>query len=684
MGYGIVPSKITASVDPFEKASEFTLSSNEFITAQIEAINELVAYSGGSVLDLATDSIRELAAIADNIALPEYNVSAPLLDPNVNLEFDVDPIDDSLFGHIDDFDVDNTIDIGTLPPISQVIIPKFSPTPLYIDIPPAPLPGVFAEPGDAPESPDLLFPDKIVITLPDEKVLLDINIPDYTLPTIPDFDPVFPTFSERTINTLIDWQEPVYTEEVIDEVKQQLSVFFAGGSGIKPEIEESIFARARDREDRTVLQAEQQATQEWATKGYTAPPGMLVKRIDNIREEGMLKKLGLNREAMIKVFDTEIENLRWAVQQGIAAEQLFVTMFLAKVERLFEVQKLSIQWQIDLYGLYIQAFGIQMEEVKVRAQVYEVQVRAAMYEIEIFKALIEVEKTKVDMNKVLIESYVAEIGAREAMVRMYGEQVKAVGIEADVFRTQVEAYRSEVEAFSARIGADKNKFDAYASRIKGEATKAEVLDAEARAYTSQIQGIEAGVKAEVAALGGAVSAIEVEIRNYEAIVRGLVGRAQVQLGQIEANVAGHNANTQRFVASTGAEEAASKVELAAWEGTNRTNLEIFKADVVGFQAKLERAVKEIELLISSQSSAGQLASTITAGALAAMHVGASLSSNSGVSASGSQTYSASASEAISCSTSNSGNFNYTATDPGGANVICPSFETGNSETLGNL
>jgi hypothetical protein len=671
MGYGIIPSTQTASTDPFAGASQFTLESNEFITSQIEAINELVAYSGGSVLDLATDAIRELQNIADGIALPEYNVSSPMLNPNTGVNFDVPPIDTGVFGSIDDFDANNTVDTGNLPDIGDVTIPIFKPTPLYIDIPPAPEAGIFAEPEGPPGAPDLIFPDKITVTLPDYPAMSPITLPVAPIITLPEFDPVFPEFSERTIQTMIDWQEPVYTEEVIDEVKTQLTIFFNGGSGIKPEIEESIFARARDREDRTVLQQEQQATEEWATKGYTAPPGMLVKRIDNIREEGMLKKLGLNREQAIKVFDTEIENLRFAVQQGIAAEEIYVRMFLAKVERLFEVQKLNIQWQIDLYGLYIQAFSIQMEEVKVRAQVYEVQTRVIMLEIEVYKALIEVEQTKVEMNKTLIDGYVAEISAREAMVRMYGEQVKAVGIEADVFNTQIQAYRGTIEAFAARISADKNKFDAYASRIRGEGAKADVLASEARAYAAQVQGIETGVKAEVAALEGEVSKIDAEIRNYEAIVRGLVGRAQVQLGQIEANVAGHNANTQRFIASTGAEEAVSKVELAAWEGTNRTNIEIFKADIVGFQAKLERAVKEIELLISSQSSAGQLASTITAGALAAMHVGASLSSSSGVTASGSQTVSASAQESVACSTSHTGSATFVSTTL--PDFYCPQF-----------
>ena len=668
--YGITPVEIFSSSDPFGDAAEFTNTTANIVVDQIDNINSIT----DSTLILATDAIDKLKKLSDIIdVLPDYTVSPPELDPVVTVEFDVPDIDERIFGAVTSFDVDNTIDTGNLPVIGQVTIPGFDPTPLTISIPDAPIPGSFTVPGDAPDAPALTFPTAPVITLPDSPNLAPIVIPVFTSPVIADFDPVFPTFSEQTIQTLIDWQEPVYTEEVIDEVKDQLTIFFTGGSGIRPDIEDSIFARGRDREDRTVRQQEQQATAEWAGKGFTAPPGMLVKRIDNIREDGTLKKLGLNREQTIKVFDTEVDNLRFAVQQGIAAEEIYVRMFLAKVERLFEVQKLSIQWQIELYGLAIQVFGIQMEEVKIRAQVYEVQVRAALIEIEVFKALIEGEKVKAEINKVLIDAYVAEIGARIALVRIYSEQVTAVGIEADVFNTQINAYRGEVEAYAARIGADKNRFDAYASRIRGEGAKADILSSEAQAYASEVQGIETGVRAEVAALEGEVSAIEVQIRNFEAIVRGMIGRAQVQLGGIQANVAGHNANTQRFVASTGAEEAVSKVELIAHEGKNRTNLEIFKADVVAFQATLERAVKEIELRQTTENAAGGLAATITAGALAAASVGASISGTGSVGAIGSNSFAGNQAESVSCTSANNSNVTAAVTfDESG--VPCVSFD----------
>ncbi|MCK5643400.1 MAG: hypothetical protein KAJ19_21500, partial [Gammaproteobacteria bacterium] len=308
-----VRSDRVSGTNPFEDASIFTSNTASFVEEQIESVSVVAA----DTLTLAQTAIAELSQLSDVIAtLPAYDVSAPILDPNMDVTIDLPDIDAELWGRVDDFEVGNAIDTSNLPSISAVSIPGFSPTPFVISIPDAPNPSDITTPGAVPTAPALTFPAEVIVALPSYPGLEPILIPLFTTPTVDDLDITYPTLTEQNISTTIDWTEPTYTEEVIDEVKAQLSVFFAGGSGIDPVVEESIFARGRDREDEVIKQQEQQATDEWANKGYTAPPGMLVKRIDNIREAGTIKKLGLNREQTIKVFDTEIENLRFSVQQG--------------------------------------------------------------------------------------------------------------------------------------------------------------------------------------------------------------------------------------------------------------------------------------------------------------------------------------------------------------------------------
>ena len=659
------------SNNPFENAKTLAFSTQAFVEAQFSYLKNVILGEGGSALQGVDEAINALSTF--DFTLPEGGALVkPEVNWDVNLDFNLPPVNATTFGTISDFSAGPTPVIGTLPSISDPNIPGFNPSVVSLNIPDAPDPAIFIEPGGPPDAPVLVFPDVPVITLPDKPLLQQIDLPDRPIITLPTLDLVaFPELEAMNINTYIDWSEPAYAPEIWDDVKAQILAFFAGGSGILPAVEDQMVARSRDREDRLIRQNEQQATEEVAARGYTAIPGTLLKRIDKIREEGMTKKLGLQREVTIKAMEEELANVRLAVQQGIVAENLFVQIHLAAVERLFLIERLHVEWEIQKYNLLVEAYKAKLSENQIRAQVYEVQVRAALAEIEVFKAFIDAELAKAEINKALVEAYKAEIEAREALVNIYVAEVRAVEVRAQVFATEIAGYRGEVEAFAARVDADKSRFEAYEARVRGEAAKASIIEAEARAYSAEVTGIEVGVRAESAALDGAVNAFRAEVDGYEAALRGHIAKNQAELAGIQANVAGYQADTQRFIAATGAEEARSRAELSAWETENRLNLAYFEAQIKEFEMQLSKIIAQKDLLLDAIKAQGQLSSTVSAGAMAAMHAGATMSGSGGVSASGTDgvSFSYGDSQSKSCSTSNSANINYEADSQ--PNLDCP-------------
>jgi hypothetical protein len=378
---------------------------------------------------------------------------------------------------------------------------------------------------------------------------------------------------------------------------------------------------------------------------------LLVQRLDQIREDGLVKKLGLNRELVIKTHQDEIDNLRFAVQQGIAAEQLYVQLHLAAAERAFEVQRLAVQWAIELYNTAVTIFNAKMQEVQIRAQVYETQVRGQLAEVEAYKAQVDAELAKAEVNQALVASYRAEIEARESLVNIYEAQIRAVAVQAEVYSTDIQAYRAEVEAYAAQVDADKTRFDAYDSRVRGEIGKASIIEAEARAYSSEIQGISTGVTASVETLRGQVARVQADIQAYEAIVQGQVGMAQVELGAVDAKSRGFVADVQRYTAEVGLEEARERTELAAWDAGQRQAIAYFQAQIAQFEARTSALLKDADLVLEALQSAGQLESTIAAGALAAINVGATMRGDASVDASGQQNVSFRQSFDKSCSRS---------------------------------
>lgn len=598
----------------------------------------------------------------------------PTIDPSIPFDVSRPVFARTSFGSIDNISIPNAPTVGGLPTISTPNIPTFSPSIGSITIPQPPVFTTISTPGDAPAPPLLTFPTLQPISYPNEPQLADINIPAFDgidLPAV--FDPQFPDIDDPIINTLIDWQEPTYTPEIIDEAIAKIQQMLNGGLAIDPYVEQGIVDRARDREDRLVRQNVQQAIDEIAGRGFTAPPGILIARVDNIREEGLIRKLSLSRDVMIKVYDEELANLRLAVQQGIAAEQIFVSLFLAATERLFEAQRLNLTSQIELYNLQVTVFNARMREVEIRASVYETQIRAALAEVEVFKALVDAERAKAEINKSLVDSYTAQIEARRIFVEIYEAQVRAVGVQADIYSTEIQAFRGKVEAYAAQIGAEKTKFEAYDSQVRGEIGKASIIESEARAYAAEIQGISTGVQAEVETLRGEVSKVQAEISAYLANVQGRTASADIQLRGIQADIAGFGADTQKYIADGGVIESENRVITAAWESANRTNLAYFDAQVSKYRTVVEALVQQANVALGALKATGDISSTITAGALSAMHLGASINAGGSVGASGSQqlgfSESFQQSQSKACNTNNSSSGSWTS--DGEIIVECP-------------
>lgn len=90
-----------------------------------------------------------------------------------------------------------------------------------------------------------------------------------------------------------------------------------GGTGIPADIERQIWDRARSREEEQVEKAADDAANEWAGRGFSIPPGALVGAVNKARSDANSKISTLSRDTAIKNIEIEIENIRFAVEQGV-------------------------------------------------------------------------------------------------------------------------------------------------------------------------------------------------------------------------------------------------------------------------------------------------------------------------------------------------------------------------------
>jgi hypothetical protein len=94
-----------------------------------------------------------------------------------------------------------------------------------------------------------------------------------------------------------------------------------GGTGLNASIEAQLWERDRSRLMRENDRARDEITSRWTGKGYPLPPGAFVSELARLDDDLRDKIAQASRDVAIKSFDTEIENIRFAVGQALALRQ---------------------------------------------------------------------------------------------------------------------------------------------------------------------------------------------------------------------------------------------------------------------------------------------------------------------------------------------------------------------------
>lgn len=90
-----------------------------------------------------------------------------------------------------------------------------------------------------------------------------------------------------------------------------------GGTGINANVERQIWQRDRDRVSAESFSAAEQAVNQWAARGYPMPPGAAAATLTTLAQRRTEQVAAVSRDAAIKAFETEIENIRFAIAQAI-------------------------------------------------------------------------------------------------------------------------------------------------------------------------------------------------------------------------------------------------------------------------------------------------------------------------------------------------------------------------------
>ena len=535
---------------------------------------------------------------------------------------------------------DINVDIPDVPPPNTpnphsiaVAIPMFNKS-VVISPPAAPAALV---PDATPVRPGIdraiALPDAPALSIPVSLVLDDILVPTFDFPTLPTFDDAAPQFTEAKPNVAMQWNEPEYFSPVLDDLRAKIRAIFAGGTGLPAAVEQALFDKAASREEAQVVKNTQEAFDTFARRGFAMPPGMLVAQVNAAREEGQLRVNAINRETFIEAAKWQLENLKMAVEQGVAAENMMIQLHNNAVNRGFEAVKAVLDGNIALYNASVGLFNARQNAFQVAAGVYKTKIDAELSRIEVYKAEIEGVRVRGERNEQRVREYTARLQAVSQQVEIYKAQMQGAQVEADVTKSIIEAYKSDVDAYAAKLQAEKVRFEAYESQVRGELAKAQILDVDARVFATQMQGaeIDANIKAkeveaEVAVMNAQTQRFIAELERSKVEIQEASERVRAKLGYMSAQ-------TQALAVDNDAKRAEREADIRIGEQQLQATIEAAKVAVAQYQATASTAVEQARLRVTAIQGASQAASTLAAGAMAAIHVGATVSNSQSVGAS---------------------------------------------------
>lgn len=609
---GVAVSTVT---DKINRLNQMADSYNQQLSSALRVLSGVRVGSVSAPPKLSAPQVKAPSdAVKDAPTFTPARLQMPSAPQNIDINNLLSGLDVGDLGAIPDAPTMTPIVIPDAPGMAAVPLPVRPTVDTAIDLPTAP-----------------------TLALPEMETLEQLTIPAFEFPQLPTFDDRPPDTSSITVpNVFINWTEPQYQSELLPELQAQVREMMAGSTGLPVPVEDALFARARSRESQEAIRAEQSAVDEWAARGFSMPPGMLAKQTAVIREQERLKAAELNRDVMIESAKWQIESIRFAVQQGIALEQLTQNLYANMANRLFEVAKFQADAQIRVFDAQISLFNAQNSAFATLAQVYRAKLDGALSKLQAYKIAVEGQAAIGQVNQQRVEVYKARLTAVQSNVEVYKAMMQGASVRADVIKNQFDAYRADVQAFAEQVGAEKAKFDAYESRIKGEQAKAGVFEAQTRAYASTVQAVANKGDLKVKAAQIKMEAARTKVAKFSADVEAYKTNVDANMREIMYGTQVFSSQVEAWKAKTSTVIADAEMRSRFADMNTRTNIAYAEMQMSAYQVSLQKAVQEAQIAMEGAKAVGQYTAQLAAGAMSAASVSASIGGRGSASSSDSR------------------------------------------------
>jgi hypothetical protein len=509
-----------------------------------------------------------------------------------------------------------------------------------INYPSVPTPTSPDDPGSAPAVSTPVMPADPSVYLPSVPSLRALSLPDAPSVYLTAFSGVSPSNDlPELVQPNFIWQEAAYTErlpQLSSKIAQYLSFDFDAA-------ETAIWERGQDRVDRATNTAVNALSNDFASRGFALPTGVMLAAVNEARMKGAEAKYDNARDAMIKAAELNTQKLTVAIQSGIQYEGMWMNYQTEYAKRAFDAAKVMVDVALKLFDAKVALFNARLAAYQAEAQVHRDTIQAELTKIEVYKAELEGQKIIGELNMQDVELYKAQLSGALAAVEVYKAQVSAVIATIEVDKARLQGYETSVQAYKAKIEANTAEYQSWGEVMRGEAVKGQLYETEVRAFAARVDAYKSQESVGVESAKLQISNNEMLIKSFVAELSKADAYVKAFSAEVDAQSRMYATQGQVYGAVIGGREAEARVKVAA-EGLK---VEAYKAEA---SISIEEArtfiasyAAEVQAFVGRMQAAGGIISQLGASAMSAFNLSAGVSEgfSLGVSNTLSESYTAS-------------------------------------------
>ena len=267
-------------------------------------------------------------------------------------------------------------------------------------------------------------------------------------------------------------------------------------SGVRPlgnseEAIEVAWRVAKANQNRDTQSAKKTLYAEFASRGFSLPPGAMVAAMERLHERGMDLSSAASRDAALKDVDVQAQLLQTAVQTGANLKQGMLQIMATYYRVTTALNNDTVRFGIDKARIKAQAdtqFNDAMLRFQSINQDYFASLRSTLTqhnsnEISLFNARVGASQTEAQVadTAARVELEAAKINAQNKQVEVQSN-TEIERLKADVFNTTMQGESTKV---STETAIETLKLEKFASELKGEVARVEAevagIDGKARA-----------------------------------------------------------------------------------------------------------------------------------------------------------------------------------------------------------